>query len=218
MSKIKGKIIKFFLKLFLILDNFCYKVVSVLAIKLERGIHPKHRIINYHQFFLDSIQPQDQILDIGCGLGELTFDLAKKASKVVGIDFNEKYVAKAKQNNQAPNIEYILGDAVTYDFKEKFDFAVLSNVLEHIENRVDFLKKIKLIADKFLIRAPLLERDWISVYKKELGVDYRLDKTHFVEYTKKGFEKEMKEAGLEIEKFSMNFGEIYAVANKKSNQ
>ncbi len=213
---------------FLRLDNFLYKVISFLAVKAEGGLYPKHRLLNYHQFFLDNIKAEDRaysgqspdgptaakplcrVLDIGCGSGDLTFDLAKKASKVVGIDLNQKYLEKAKQKNKAENIEYILADATSYTFNEKFDFAVLSNVLEHIENRENFLRKISSIAQKILIRVPLLTRDWLSVYKKEMGVDYKLDKTHFIEYTKKQLIDEIEKAGLAIEKIEINFGEIYA--------
>jgi len=201
---------KIILKFFLRLDNFCYRIISVLAIKVNKGIHPKHRIINYHQFFLDNIKAGDMVLDIGCGSGELSFDLAKKASKVIGIDLNKQYLEKAKKKNKAQNIKYVLGDATNYIFNEKFDIVVLSNVLEHIENRKEFLLKIKGLAVKILIRAPLLTRDWLSVYKKEIGVEPRLDKTHFIEYTKEGFIEEIKEAGLAIEELSINFGEIYA--------
>ncbi|MDD5433193.1 MAG: class I SAM-dependent methyltransferase [Candidatus Pacebacteria bacterium] len=202
--------IKSVLKVFLRWHNFCYTVISSLAIKYEGGIHPKHRILNYHQFFLDNIKAGDKVLDIGCSSGELAFGLAKKASKVVGIDFNEKHLLKAKNNNKAQNIEYILGDATQYNFQEKFDVAVLSNVLEHIEDRVGFLRKISLIAPKILIRVPLLTRDWLACYKKEIGVEYRLDKTHFIEYTKEQFKEEVEKAGLKIEKEEVNFGEIYA--------
>ncbi|MFH0740186.1 MAG: class I SAM-dependent methyltransferase [bacterium] len=195
----------------LILHNMAYRASSILAIKAEGGLHPKHRLINYHQFFLDNIEKGSVVLDIGCSSGNLAFDLAKKASRVVGIDLNKNYLNKAKKNKQAQNIDYILGDATTYEFKEKFDFIVLSNVLEHIEKRKEFLEKIKSLANKFLIRVPILDRDWITLYKKEMGVEYRLDRGHFVEYTKDSFEKEMRDAGLKIEKFSINFGEILCV-------
>jgi len=200
-------------KISLQLHNLLYKVISFLAIKTEGGVHPKHRLLNYHQFFLDNINSGDKVLDIGCGNGSLSFDLAKKASKVVGIDLNEKYLSLAKQKKLLSNIEYILGDATLYSFKEKFDAVVLSNVLEHIENRVEFLKKIKPLANKFLIRVPMLNRDWIVLYKKELGVDYRLDKTHFTEYTLEGLQEELGVANYKINNYLVEFGEICLKAN-----
>jgi len=195
----------------LYLHNFAYKLSSFLAIKAEGGEHPKHRLMDYHKFFLDNIQPKDKVLDIGCGQGELAFDLAKKASKVVGIDFNEKYLAKAKEKYKSENIEYILGNAAEYDFKENFDIAILSNVLEHIEKRQEFLQKIKPLARKFLIRVPILDRDWLTLYKKEIGVEHRLDRGHFIEYTLEGFKSELSGAGFYIEQYFIQFGEIYAI-------
>lgn len=193
--------------------NLVYKVVSFLAIKTNDGIHPKHRILNYHQFFLNNIQQNSVVLDVGCSSGELTFDLSKKAKKVVGIDLNENYIRKAQKNNKAKNIEYILGDVTKYNFAEQFDFIVLSNVLEHIENRIEFLKKIKSQAKNFLIRVPMINRDWITLYKKELGIEYRLDKGHFIEYTLQSLTKELEMAGYKIDNYLIEFGEICLTAS-----
>ena len=33
---------------------------------------------------------------------------------------------------------------------------------------------------KFLIRVPMIDREWISVYKKQLGLEW--DNTRFIEY------------------------------------
>lgn len=203
--------IKSILGLFCWLHNFSYKVVSFLAIKLNNGEHPKHKIINYHEFFTSNISPEDCVLDIGCGSGEVARDLSLKAKEVFAIDIEEKNILKAQKNNTAQNTTFIAGDATTYDFQKEFDAIILSNVLEHIENRVDFLKKIKKLSPKILIRVPLLTRDWLSVYKKNMGLEYRLDTTHYVEYTEELFEEEMEEAGMKIEKFYVKFGELYAI-------
>jgi hypothetical protein len=44
---------------------------------------------------------------------------------------------------------------------------------------------------KLLIRVPVIDRDWIVVIKKELGLEYRLENTHFTEYTFKEFLQEL---------------------------
>jgi len=204
---------KMLTKILLRVHNALYRVISFAAIKAENGVHPKHRLLGYHHFFLQHLNATDSVLDIGCGNGSLTRDLAKKAKRVVGIDCNEKYIAQAKKNNGAANIEYVLGDVVVYDFREKFDVLVLSNVLEHIEKRKEFLQKIKPIANRFLIRVPMLNRDWLTVYKKEMGVEYRLDKTHFIEYTLQDIEQELKQAGFQIKDYSIQYGEIWIIAN-----
>lgn len=200
----------FLLKIALKLSNFNYKLISYLSIKREGGTHPKHRLMKYHSFFLDNIDSQDQVLDIGCGNGELAFDVSKKAKNVMAIDIDPKRIEATKKYTGS-NITYRLADATKDLGSQKFNVVILSNVLEHIEHRVEFLKSIKPLADTFLIRVPMFDRDWIPLYKKELGIEWRLDLTHFTEFTKKTFYNEIGEAGYTIESFSVQFGEIWAV-------
>ncbi|MFW9897519.1 MAG: class I SAM-dependent methyltransferase [Candidatus Thorarchaeota archaeon] len=200
------------LKLYIYLHNYLYNRISSLSTKLNNGIHPKHRIMDFHKFFLNNLEKDAKVLDIGCGIGALTNDIAKKAKLVVGIDINAKSIETAKKKFNQPNIEYIVADATNYDFNQKFDYIILSNVLEHIKDRYSFLKRIKLVSNNLLIRVPLYNRSWLTVYKKQLGLEYRLDKSHFVEYTTKTFKKEMKYVGLDIESFEIQFGEIWAKA------
>ena len=108
-------------------------------------------------------------------------------------------------------MKYIVGDATKDLDMEKFDVIVLSNVLEHIENRISFMKSLKDLASKYLLRVPMFDRDWIPLYKKELGIEWRLDLTHYTEFTKTSFIKEIEEAGYEVENLSVQFGEIWAI-------
>jgi hypothetical protein len=87
-------------------------------------------------------------------------------------------------------------------------------VLEHIDKRVEFLTSLKKLAPKILVRVPMLNRSWIDIYKKELGLEYRLDLTHFIEYTLEGFKEELNRAGLRISDYSIQFGEIWAVVGE----
>ncbi|MFH1353973.1 MAG: class I SAM-dependent methyltransferase [bacterium] len=198
---------KYILITLLRLDNFLRRWITYFS--LEQGVHPKHRLTQYHQFFLDNIFPTDSVLDVGCGLGLLACDIAAKAKHVTGIDLNKDYLSQA---HRLQNIDFIHGDATTFDFKKNFDVLILSNTLEHIKNRVDFLKKLTPHAKKFLVRVPMINRDWLVLLKKELGVEYRLDPTHYIEYTEEIFRRELAAAGLEITKLSVRFGEIYCCA------
>jgi len=198
----------------LLVNSYTYSLSSYLAKSIEKdGLHPKHRLMNYHQFFLDNIDEKDTILDIGCGNGALSLDLAKKAKKVIGIDINESNIHIAKNKYMKENIIYYCGDALYNLPDERYDVIILSNVLEHINYRVNFLKSLLDKSNKFLIRVPMIDRSWIDLYKKELGLEYRLDKTHYIEYTLKTFKDETKEAGLKIEYYDIRFGEIWAVVS-----
>lgn len=199
------------IKVFLCLNNYSYSMISRLVVNAGNGIHPKHMIMKYHKFFLENVSSNDVVLDIGCGNGFNSYCISKKVKKVIGIDINKENVKYAKENYRSNNIEYIYGDALNYSFGGKFDVVVLSNVLEHIRDRIEFLKKLKGLGNKFLIRVPMIDRSWLAMYKKELGVEYRLDKTHYIEYTFDDFMEEIRKANLRILSNSIQFGEIWAV-------
>jgi SAM-dependent methyltransferase len=198
----------------------CYKWAGRYAVILNDGVHPKHYIMKYEEWFLEHIEPGWVVLDVGCDTGMLPVLLAEKASFVYAIEKNKERIAVARTKYTRPNIEYICADATThnYDLSQPINCVTMSNVLEHIEHRVDFLKKIVCQikwADKnhkcFLFRVPMVNREWIVLYKKELGLDYRLDPAHHIEYTLEQFEKELGQANIVPKKVEIRFGEIYAV-------
>ena len=212
---------KIFIRPLLKLHNYIYRCISNLVVLIEPDkLHPKHRIIKYHHWFLNNINTNWIILDVGCGNGALSYDLAHKAKKVIGMDINARCLIIANKQFKRINIEYMLGDIIKFDFNKmnKIDCAVISNVLEHIKDRSRFLTRIKKISNRMLIRVPLINRDWITAYKKEMGVQWRLDKTHFTEYTFESFEKEIFKAGLVIKDYKIEWGEIYAAVKPGKNK
>lgn len=205
-------ITKRLVRLLLKLHNFSYKGIGFLSQFLEPDrIHPKHRIMKYHDWFVKHIDGSWTILDIGCGNGALTVDIGRTAKKVVGVDSGEKNIKIARERFRRDNVEFICGDATALNPGFRVDCVVLSNVLEHIEDRMAFLEKLKGISSRFLIRVPMFDRDWITPYKKEMGVEWRLDSTHYIEYTKDSFYEEMQQAGMKIKEQEIMWGEIYAV-------
>lgn len=202
------------IKLLLQLHTFIGKIIDVLLIKMNGNLHPKHHLMRYYEFFLDHIDPGSKILDIGCGNGFVASQIAKKAGHVTGIDTESANISIAKKNHAQENIEFILGDATIYPFTNRYDAIILSNVLEHIGSRIPFLRDIQKISDTILIRVPMLDRDWMPLYRKSLGMFYFCDSTHFTEYTQESFRNEMDQAGLKIESSTIRFGEIWAVVKK----
>jgi len=208
------------LRVMMRLHGHLYDLCGILAVRVNGGIHPKHRILRYKEWFLDRIESNDVVLDVGSNTGSMPVLMADKCRYVYGIEIDPCLAKKAKEKCQNANIEIFTGDATSYYYKlcEPISCVTLSNVLEHIVNRVDFLKQIQSAvvwsnpsSKKFLIRVPALERDWLAVYKKEFGVEYRLDRTHAVEHTRKQILDEIGDAGLQVESFETRFGEYYIV-------
>lgn len=203
------------LKKYINLNNKSYYYISRLVVLTNNGIHPKHKIMNYHQFFVDNVAENDVVLDLGCGNGFNTYDVASKAKKVMGIDKVSKNIDYAKNHYQRDNLQFSVGDAMTYNFNGTINKIILSNVLEHIDNRVEFLRKLHQICDTILLRVPMLTRDWLSVFKKEKGFEYRLDDTHFVEYSLENLSDELKQAGWKIKTGSVQYGEFWCIITTK---
>jgi|TARA_B100001741_G_C16442527_1_gene546343 SAM-dependent methyltransferase len=209
----RGFNIKFGLsRLFLIKDKMNW-IINERALALGHGIHPKHRLTNYHSFFINNIKDGQKVLDIGCGYGAVanSIALSRPKSKVCGIDIDEKKLNMAKRKSNLNNLNFLKYDATENLPKDNWEIIVLSNVLEHIDNRVSFLKKIiKNSGSKtFLIRVPHFDRSWEIPQRKELGINYYSDDDHKIEHTLEEFIKEIKDAGLTPKEVRTIWGEIW---------
>ena len=198
------------------LDNFLYNLTGNLATKYGNGKHVKHRLTNYVNYFTETaLSFNPPYLDIGCGNGNLTINIAKKTNgKILGIDIKKTNIKEANKNHNLKNLEFVVGDARYYEFSEKFNTIILSNVLEHIKYRKLLLRTlIKKVSPRILlIRVPIFERDWKVPLKKELGVDYRLDGTHYIEHKVDELLTEIKAVKLKIKSLEIKWGEAWVVA------
>lgn len=202
------------LKFLFPLQNMLYNLTIKEAVRYGNGIHPKHRHLKYHDFFIRNIEPGSRVLDVGCGNGAVAFDIAAQVPGVFvhGIDLDAGSIDLAHHKFSADNLQFTRGD-VLHDLPEQqFDIIMLSNVLEHLEQRVDFLRQLqhKYRPRKILVRVPIFERHWSIPLQEELGLDYRLDKTHCIEYRQEVFAQEIADAGLYIRHSQINWGEIWA--------
>lgn len=195
------------------LDAMLYSLQGPLAVAYNGGLHTKHRHTAYHSFFVERIKKGERVLDIGCGIGAVAYDLALHSGAIVdGIDLSAENIAKAKQRFTHPNLHFAVQDALKLDREKTYDVVLLSNVLEHLNGRPEFLKKVQQLteAKRFFVRVPLFERDWRVPLKKELGVEWRLDPDHKTEYTLKDFSNEVELADMTVKHIESRWGEIWA--------
>jgi len=68
-----------------------------------------------------------RILDIGCGTGRHSIELAKRGYNVVGIDLSESMLKRAKEKarNENAKVDFIQADARHLNFNNKFDLAIM---------------------------------------------------------------------------------------------
>jgi SAM-dependent methyltransferase len=192
-----------------------YVGVDLGAIEYDGGVHAKHRLTRYHDFFVERIDQSEHVLDVGSGKGELAHDIAERTgAKVTAIDASPWMLEFARARFAHPRVTYVQADAVDYVPVEPVDVAVLSNVLEHIAPRVELLHALReqAGAKRLLIRVPVLERDWTVPLRLEVGLPHFSDPEHKVEYDPQLLRDELAAAGWEMGEPRFVWGEIWVEA------
>ena len=201
-------------RLFTLQDDLDH-VVNERAMIYGKGEHPKHRLMRYHDFFIENISDGQRVIDIGCGYGAVARSVARArpGSQVIGVDYDPKRLAEARARDNPANLSFVEADATQSVPPGPWDVVVLSNVLEHIVDRHAFLTALidKTKAKRFLIRVPLFERDWRLSMRREVGANYYSDPDHEIEPTQEEFRRETAAAGLLVEQLTTPWGEIWSV-------
>lgn len=73
-------------------------------------------------------QPNEKILDLGCGTGDLTNEIKRSGAIPLGIDYSNSMIEKARM--KFPHIKFQVENGETFRLSEQFD-AVFSNAALH---------------------------------------------------------------------------------------
>lgn len=195
-----------------------YRSLDQAAIAYDGGVHVKHRLTRYHDFFVDRVRPGERVLDIGSGKGELAYDLVTRSgATVVGVDYDPRHLAFARSRFAHDGLEFREGNVLEELPEGRFDVVVLSNVLEHLPARVEFLRRVVASAtpSRVLVRVPVYARDWTVPLRAEVGLLPYWEEDHEIEYDPDGFRSELAEAGLEVTELVLTWGEIWAAAEPR---
>ncbi|KAL7914019.1 S-adenosyl-L-methionine-dependent methyltransferase [Trichoderma velutinum] len=112
--------------------------------------HTWRNVANSASYLLPYITPEMSILDVGCGPGTITMDLARlvPGGKVVGLECEsageilQQAVDSAKEND-IYNAEFIIGDIHALPFQDSsFDITHAHQVLQHITDPVVALREM----------------------------------------------------------------------------
>ena len=177
-------------------DNF-------IAYQIESGVND--RIYNcYKRMKKQGINNNSSVLEIGCGIGVLTYLLSRKIKKGVieAMDLSEKSVDYAKKHIPKNNISFTASNI--FDFTPKsiaFDFVTLFDVIEHvpIERHQELFAKISgWMHDKSTLLINLPNPEYILFdQKNQPEVLQEMDQAIFLNDLSETFHK----TGLEIKSF-----------------
>jgi ubiquinone/menaquinone biosynthesis C-methylase UbiE len=107
-----------------------------------------------------------KVLDLGCGTGELIFELTRKFNniKITGIDFSEKMIEVSKKRN--PSTKHLTIDVSQLNIlDEKFNIIICTHSLPYYKNPKGVFKQLnKMLEDDGRIFAGFASGE--SIYDK----------------------------------------------------
>ncbi len=113
--------------------------------------HTSRDVANSAAYLAPHLRPGMSVLDIGCGPGTLTIDLARHVApgRVVGIDAVPEVLAGARQRagEAGLDVEFRQGDAYRLDVPDdSFDVVHAHQVLQHLADPVAALREMHRVA------------------------------------------------------------------------
>lgn len=97
------------------------------------------------KLLITSVPKGSRVLDVGCGAGWLSLELARQGNDVVGIDIAEKRIEIARETAKNNNlkIDYRVCSIEDLDQNDKFDVIVSFGTIHHFPNIEEELKRIE---------------------------------------------------------------------------
>jgi ubiquinone/menaquinone biosynthesis C-methylase UbiE len=111
--------------------------------------HTWRTAANSAGYLLDRLEPGHDLLDVGCGPGTITLDLAQRVApgRVVGVDRAPEVIAGAERlrhERAATNVEFRDADVYDLDFADaSFDVVHAHQVLQHLTRPVAALIEMR---------------------------------------------------------------------------
>lgn len=95
---------------------------------------------NSAAYLLPLLAPGMELLDVGCGPGTITVDLARRVApgRVIGVDREEAVLAEARAvAARQAHVAFMTGDVYALDFEDgRFDVVHAHQVLQHLTDPV----------------------------------------------------------------------------------
>ena len=119
---------------------------------LRKGRFDKGPELNAHWFnevevvrqALAGMAPMSRVLELACGTGLWTEQLAKYTKTITAVDASAEMIAKNKERLPREQIDYIQADLFTWEPQEKYEMVFFSFWMSHVppEKFADFWQTI----------------------------------------------------------------------------
>lgn len=143
------------------------------------------------------IQPNDDCLEIGCGVGNLLIPLSFFCNHITGIDHTACIDRLKERFDDSNNIELIDCNFFNYSTDKKFDKIIIYSVLHYMKDQEEFLNFVFKAMDFLKPKGKLLLGDIPNESKKqrfsktEFGIQFQQEWNERINNNKQDKTKEM---------------------------
>lgn len=95
------------------------------------------------RFALADLARTDRVLDLGCGAGDLTAEIARVAPRTVGADIAEAALARARRRHPDLDLRLVPVDGPLPFEDGAFDAVFSSEVIEHVADTARWLSEVR---------------------------------------------------------------------------
>lgn len=106
--------------------------------------HAQRTAANSAAFLLPHLRGDDVLLDIGCGPGSVTLDLAARVARAIGVDAAPEVIARARQaaNERAVGCAFLVSDVYRLPFADgSVDAVYAHQLLQHLADPLAALRE-----------------------------------------------------------------------------
>ena len=152
---------------------------------LASGIDPADRK-GHKNYYIDLLQKKaldevlelngsEVVLDFGCGSGRISYWIAPRVKKVVGVEITPEMIDLAERNRTARNVEFVLYDGVHFPiFPFPFDLILSVGVLQ--------MMKGELLKNTLSSLAQYLKKDGMFCFIEQVSDSPRVGRPGLKEY------------------------------------
>lgn len=144
-------------------------------------------------FLSDDRFLKSEILDVGCGSGEIDIIIAMKGYNITAVDISPLVINMAQEYmGKFPEckgrIHFLAGDIEKMTFEKRFSTAIISHTLEHVINPEKMMEKVLTILEpgSYILVAVPNRKAWN-------------DRTHLRYYSEGSLKEFLSQYSLELE-------------------